>query len=35
MISLLLGVAERPTPGEIARRARQAAADFLELHRLK
>jgi AcrR family transcriptional regulator len=35
MISLLLGVAERPTPREIARRARQAAGDFLELHPLK
>lgn len=35
MISLLLGVVERPTFREIARRARQAAADFLELHPLK
>lgn len=32
MVSLLLGVAERPTPGEIAKRARDAAAAFLELH---
>jgi AcrR family transcriptional regulator len=32
MISLLLGVAERPKPGEIARRARDAAAAFLQLH---
>jgi hypothetical protein len=32
MISLLLGVAERPTPREIARRAREAAAAFLQLH---
>jgi AcrR family transcriptional regulator len=34
MISLLLGVAERPNPREIARRARDAAAAFLELHAL-
>jgi AcrR family transcriptional regulator len=32
MVSLLLGVAERPTPREIAQRARDAAAAFLELH---
>ena len=32
MISLLLGVAEAPNPREIARRARDAAAAFLELH---
>jgi len=32
MVSLLLGVAERPNPREIARRARDAAAAFLELH---
>jgi AcrR family transcriptional regulator len=32
MISLLLGVAERPNPREIARRARDAAAAFLQLH---
>jgi AcrR family transcriptional regulator len=34
MISLLLGVAERPNTREIARRARDAAAAFLELHPL-
>ena len=34
MVSLLLGVAERPSPREIARRARDAAAAFLELHPL-
>jgi AcrR family transcriptional regulator len=34
MVSLLLGVAERPTPREIARRARNAAAAFLQLHPL-
>ncbi len=34
MVSLLLGVAERPTPREIARRARDAAAAFLQLHQL-
>jgi AcrR family transcriptional regulator len=34
MVSLLLGVAERPAPGEIARRARDAAAAFLQLHPL-
>ena len=32
MISLLLGVAERPTPRAIAERARDAAAAFLHLH---
>ena len=32
MVSLLLGVAERPTPREIAGRARDAAAAFLRLH---
>jgi AcrR family transcriptional regulator len=32
MVSLLLGVAGRPTPREIAERAREAAAAFLELH---
>ncbi len=34
MVSLLLGVAERPKPSEIARRARDAAAAFLQLHSL-
>jgi AcrR family transcriptional regulator len=34
MVSLLLGVAERPTPREIAGRARYAAVAFLELHPL-
>jgi AcrR family transcriptional regulator len=34
MVSLLLGVAERPTPREIAGRARTAAAAFLQLHPL-
>jgi AcrR family transcriptional regulator len=34
MVSLLLGVAERPNPREIAGRARDAAAAFLQLHRL-
>jgi AcrR family transcriptional regulator len=33
-VSLLLGVAERPTPREIAARARDAAAAFLQLHPL-
>jgi len=33
-ISLLLGVAERPKPPEIAGRAREAAAAFLQLHPL-
>ena len=32
MVSLLLGVAERPKPHEIAARARDAAAAFLQLH---
>jgi len=32
MVSLLLGVAERPNPREIAGRARDAAAAFLLLH---
>jgi AcrR family transcriptional regulator len=32
MISLLLGTAERPSPREIASRARDAAAAFLQLH---
>ena len=32
MVSLLLGVAERPTSREIAGRARRAAAAFLQLH---
>jgi AcrR family transcriptional regulator len=34
MVSLLLGVAERPTPREIAERASDAAAAFLQLHPL-
>jgi AcrR family transcriptional regulator len=34
MVSLLLGVAERPNPREIARRARDATAAFLQLHPL-
>jgi AcrR family transcriptional regulator len=34
MISLLLGVAERPNPRAIAVRARDAAAAFLQLHPL-
>src|ERR1700680_1285388 len=34
MVSLLLGVAERPNPREIAGRARDAAAAFLQLHSL-
>jgi AcrR family transcriptional regulator len=34
MVSLLLGVAERPNPREIAGRARDAAAAFLRLHPL-
>lgn len=34
VVSLLLGVAERPNPREIARRARDAAAAFLQLHPL-
>jgi AcrR family transcriptional regulator len=32
MVSLLLGVAERPNPREIAGRARDAAAAFVQLH---
>jgi len=32
MVSLLLGVAERPNERESARRAREAAAAFLQLH---
>jgi AcrR family transcriptional regulator len=35
MVSLLLGVAERPTPREIAGRARDAAYAFLQLHPAK
>jgi hypothetical protein len=31
-VSLLLGVADRPTPREIAQRARDATAAFLQLH---
>jgi len=34
MVSLLLGVAKRPNPREIAGRARNAAAAFLQLHPL-
>jgi AcrR family transcriptional regulator len=34
MVSLLLGVAERPSSREIAERARNAAAAFLQLHPL-
>jgi AcrR family transcriptional regulator len=34
MVSLLLGVVERPNPREIAGRARDAAAAFLQLHPL-
>ena len=34
MVSLLLGVAERPNPREIAGCARDAAAAFLQLHPL-
>jgi AcrR family transcriptional regulator len=34
MVSLLLGVAERPNPRKIAERARDAAAAFLQLHPL-
>jgi AcrR family transcriptional regulator len=34
MVSLLLGVAERPNPREIAGRARAAAAAFMQLHPL-
>ena len=32
MLGLLLGVAERPTPNEIARRAREATAAFLSIY---
>lgn len=32
MVSLLLGVIERPNPNEITKRARKATADFLQLH---
>jgi AcrR family transcriptional regulator len=32
MVSLLLGVAQRPGPREIAERAREAATSFLRLH---
>lgn len=32
MVSLLLGVAERPAPREIARHAHDAAAAFMQLH---
>ena len=32
LVSLLLGVAERPNPREIAGRAREAAAAFLQFH---
>ena len=35
MVSLLLGVAERPNPREIAARARDAAAAFLQFHPLQ
>ena len=35
MISLLLGVAEQPSSREIGRRARDAAAAFLQLHPLR
>jgi AcrR family transcriptional regulator len=34
MVSLLLGVAERPSPRETARRARDASDAFLQLHPL-
>ena len=34
LVSLLLGVAERPNPREIAGRARDTAAAFLQLHPL-
>jgi AcrR family transcriptional regulator len=34
MVSLLLGVSERPNPREIAERAHDAAAAFLQLHPL-
>lgn len=32
MVSLLLGVVERPKPRDVAGRARDAAAAFLQLH---
>ena len=32
MLGLLLGVAERPTPQEITRRARDATAAFLSIY---
>ncbi len=32
MISLLLGVAERPSPRDVAARARDATTAFLQLH---
>ena len=32
MVSLLLGVVERPSPRAIAERARDATAAFLQLH---
>jgi AcrR family transcriptional regulator len=32
LVSLLLGVAERPSPSEIVRRAREASTAFLKLH---
>jgi AcrR family transcriptional regulator len=32
MVSLLLGIAERPSPRELTGRAHAAAADFLQLH---
>src|SRR4029077_2801069 len=35
IVSLLLGVAQRPSPREIAVRARDAAAAFLQLHPLR
>jgi hypothetical protein len=34
MVSLLLGVAERPNSREVAARARDATAAFLQLHPL-
>jgi hypothetical protein len=34
LVSLLLGVVERPNPREIAGRARDAAVAFLQLHPL-
>ena len=34
MVSLLLGVAERPNPREIAARADEATTAFLQLHPL-